>query len=267
MIDFKIGKTRYKISTVRIRDYYAIRGALILQHDELTYDLVSRLSGCEVEDLKTLNPQEFLEIWSSLEVMLEKHVLQNLEARTKITHDGIEYGLVNFEDLSIGEFADLDLILQDSNFENRLHEVLAVLYRPIISKNFLSWQIEPYDTKSYRTRCQTFLDLPIKHARAVMSFFLASAIASSGLTKVYSQMTSKTQKETQHLLLTILTGRGTLLSYTSLMKILWTSTGQPGSELEKHLTSLFGEENKSDVKMSNVVKWLNNITLQHDFVS
>jgi hypothetical protein len=267
MIDFRIGRQKYKITTIRIRDYYAIRNALILKHDALTYDLVSGLSGCPVEDLKSLNPMEFLEIWTSLEVMIEKNLFRDLEARTKITHDGVEYGLANFEDLTIGEFADLDLILQDPNFETRLHEVLAVLYRPIVSSNFLGYTIETYDTKSYRTRCQTFLDLPIRHARAVMSFFLASAIASSGLTKVYSQLNKKTQKEMQTLLLEIHTGRGTLPSFTSLMKILWSSTGLPNSELEKHLTSLFGGENKSDVKMSNVVKWLHNITLQHDFVS
>lgn len=69
------------------------------------------------------------------------------------------------------------------------------------------------------------------------------------------------------LLLQILIGRGTQHSYISLMKILLKSTGLQDSEFEKHLISLFGEQNKSEEKMNAIVKWLNNITLQDDLVS
>lgn len=267
MIDFKIGKKRYKISTIRIRDYYAIRSAIIVQDRETSYNLVSLMSGCPIDILKELNPIEFLEVWSSLEVMIEKNMTQNLEARTKITHDGVEYGLVDFDDMSIGEFADLDLLLNDSNFENRLHEVLAILYRPITRSHLLKYEIAEYDTKDFKDRCQKFLDLPIRHAKAVMSFFLSSAIASSGLTKVYSDLSKKEQTEFQTNLIAILTGRGTQHSFIWLMKTLWSSTGLPDSELEKHLISLFGEENKSENKMKGLVGWLNNIIKTHDHVS
>ncbi len=267
MIDFKTGKKKYKISTIRIRDFYAIRSALLVKHEELAYDLVSSLSGCPIEDLKELNPVQFLEIWSSLEVMLEKNVTQNLEARTKITHEGVEYGLVNFDDLSIGEFADLDLLLNDPQFENRLHEVLAILYRPITRSNLIRYEVAEYDTKDFKDRCQKFLDLPVRHAKAVMSFFLSSAIASSGLTKVYSDLNKTQKKEFQENLIAILTGRGTQHSFIWLMKTLWTSTGQADSELEKHLISLFGEESKSENKTKDLVAWLNKIVKSHDHVS
>lgn len=267
MIAFKIGSQKYKISTIRIRDYYAIRGALLLKHDELAYDLVSMLTDCPVADLKTLNPQTWLEIWTELEVMIEKDLTRDLEARTKIKLDGVEYGLVNFDDMSIGEFADLDVIMNSSDMENRLHEVMAILYRPIASSHLFKYTIESYDVKTYQERAQKFLDLPIKCAKAVMSFFLSSAIASSGLMNLYSELPKKEKKEMETLLLQILIGRGTQHSYISLMKILLKSTGLQDSEFEKHLISLFGEQNKSEEKMNAIVKWLNNITLQDDLVS
>lgn len=266
-IDFKIGKQKYAISTLKIRDYYAIQSALLMQHDAIAYDLVSLLSGCPVDDLKNLNPQTWVEIWSALEIKIEKETIRGLEARNKISLHGVEYGLVDFEHMSIGEFADLDVLLQDPNMTHRLHEILAILYRPIVKESLFKYEIAPYSTEDYRARAELFLDLPIRHAKAVLSFFLSTAIASSGLTTLYLNLPRQTQQEMQECLLPILIGRGTPHSFTSLMKILWTSTELPNSEFEKHLTSWFGEGNKSDVKLSNVSAWLKNITLQDDLVS
>lgn len=266
-IDFKIGKKKYEISTLKIKDYYAIRSALMMQHSEIAYDLVSLLSGCPVHELQSLNPQKWLEIWSALEVKIEKETTRNLEARNKISLDGVEYGLVDFEHMSIGEFADLDVLLQDPNMQGRLHEILAILYRPIVKQGLFKYEIAEYDTDSYKDRAEKFLNLPIRHAKAVLSFFLSTAIASSGLTNLYLSLPRKTQEEIQTLLLQILSGRGTPQSSISLMKILWTSTELPVFEFENHLTSLFGEESKLDVKMNSIAKWLTNIKLQDDLVS
>lgn len=244
MIDFKINKTKYKIGTIRIKDYYGISAAMRMKHDAVSFSLVSQLSGCSVDDLKRLNPETWLEIWSQLEVAIEKDLSRGIEARTRITHEGVEYGLVNFDDMSIGEFADIDVILADPNVDGRLHEILAVLYRPIASTNLFRYKIVEYDLEGYRERCKLFLDLPVKHAKAVMGFFLSFAIASSGLTNLYLSLPKKKKTEMEKNLLQALTGRGTTPLYISLMKILWTSAELPDSELEKHLISLFGEETR-----------------------
>jgi hypothetical protein len=244
MIQFKTGKNKWKIGVIRIKDYYAISAAMRMKHDEISFSLVSMLSGCPVEDLKSLAPTQWLEIWTELEVYIERDLTRGIEARTKITHDGVEYGLVNFDDMSIGEFADIDVILADPNMDGRLHEILAILYRPVISSNLFRYKIAPYDAEGYRDRCKLFLDLPVKHAKAVMGFFLSFAIAYSGLTTHYLALPRKEKKILEKTMTQAFMGRGTKHSFISLMKTLWISAELPNSVLEKHLTSLFGEETR-----------------------
>jgi hypothetical protein len=239
-IKFKIKDQTYRIEDIRIRDYYEIASNLILNDLEQRYELVSKLSGCPLEDLVLMNAERWTEIWASLEVLIEKTLLKDVNVINKISHKGVEYGLVNFDDLTIGEFADLDIIVSSDNAHSRLHEILAVLYRPITKKRLFGFDVEEYELISYKERCQIFLDLPIKHAKAVMGFFLSFALASTGVTQTYLQLPKKEQKKMMEEIKRTLLIPGTQPSSILRVKTLLNSQELQGLGLEKLLTTLSG---------------------------
>lgn len=70
--------------------------------------------------------------------------------------DDIQYGLVDFNKLTVGEFADLESILAEPNGNDKLHLLLAIVYRPIIKWNRNKYEIEKYDSISLEERSEIF---------------------------------------------------------------------------------------------------------------
>ena len=79
------------------------------------------------------------------------------------------------DDISIGEYIDLDLILHSDKSDRKLNEIAAILYRPIVSKKGGVIRIEPYDSKETKVRAERFMDLPISAIKSANAFFLHSA--------------------------------------------------------------------------------------------
>ena len=81
--------------------------------------------------------------------------LPSNELTRVIEIDGIEYGIIpDFDDISLGEFVDLDNYLQDSY--NNLDKVFSVLYRPIVKRDKDKYLIESYDLASVKDRRKLF---------------------------------------------------------------------------------------------------------------
>ena len=69
--------------------------------------------------------------------------------------DGIEYGIIpDFNEITLGEFVDLDNYLQDNY--NNLNKIFAVLYRPVIERDGNNYNIEPYSLKNISDRRELF---------------------------------------------------------------------------------------------------------------
>jgi len=62
------------------------------------------------------------------------------------SQQGVEYGYVpNLEDISLGEYSDLDNLLQDWQ---TMHRAMAVLYRPVSHSFKKLYNIEPYESST-----------------------------------------------------------------------------------------------------------------------
>ena len=76
------------------------------------------------------------------------HLLTDLlnekpQLRRTFKMDGVEYGFIpNLDDMSFGEYIDLDTYLGD--WQN-IHKAMAVLYRPIKDKHGERYNIVPYE--------------------------------------------------------------------------------------------------------------------------
>ena len=81
--------------------------------------------------------------------------MPNNELSRVIEIDGIEYGYIpDFDELSLGEFVDLDNYLQNS--WNNLYKIFAVLYRPVIKRDGERYTIEEYSVKDINKRRELF---------------------------------------------------------------------------------------------------------------
>jgi len=65
------------------------------------------------------------------------------QLRKTFIMDGVEYGFIpNLDDMSFGEYVDLDTYISD--WQN-IHKAMAVLYRPIREKHGERYNIVPYE--------------------------------------------------------------------------------------------------------------------------
>ena len=85
----------------------------------------------------------------------------------RFTLNGQEYGFIpSLEDITYGEFVDLDSYMSDTQ---NLHKTMAVLYRPITQKAGKRYQIEPYESAT--KYCDTMKAAPMDVVMGAVLFF------------------------------------------------------------------------------------------------
>jgi hypothetical protein len=73
--------------------------------------------------------------------------------------------------LTVGEMADIDVLKNHPVLNFNLHKIMAILYRPLISK--LPFKIEPYSNETFEERAELFAEkMPVKVALNTAVFFL-----------------------------------------------------------------------------------------------
>ena len=195
MIEFSIKGNDYKIDKLKVKHYYQVQDLHFNESFEDKINFVSILSGCPTEDLMTLKKHEFSAIWTAV---FEKF----LNKKTDVLHrtidiEGVPYGLVHLDELTVGEFADMEVISNDPMREKKLHNMMAILYRPMEgwTKGAQYYVVEKYDGKKCQARADKFLELEIDAVLGVMSFFLSITKQSISHTLDSLEKATETQEE------------------------------------------------------------------------
>ena len=85
----------------------------------------------------------------------------------KFTLNGQEYGFIpSLEDITYGEFVDLDSYMSDTQ---NLHKTMAVLYRPVTQKSGKRYDIEPYESAT--KYCDLMKEAPMDVVMGAVLFF------------------------------------------------------------------------------------------------
>jgi hypothetical protein len=124
---------------------------------------VSIFCNVEMKDVRQMLLSSIDEVYNGLIELFNA----NTELISRFTINNIEFGLIpNFDDMSAGEFADLD----DYNSDvEQWHKCIAVLYRPVTKKLAKFYDIEPY--KGTEQYAETMKDTPVAIVLAVQVFF------------------------------------------------------------------------------------------------
>ena len=251
---FKIGTKTYEFKEITLKDYYEIQDLLASPEEKVTdFKLVEILTQCPVDELKKLKYGDWLMIWE--ETQHQVNLLgQGTEAIVPIIEfRGVKYGLPNIDDITIGEFADLDVIFTGKNPEKKLAEIAAVLYRPILQQEGNTTILEEYSSEGFRTRKELFKELPVRAIKSANSFFLQSA--NSSLKNTMDYLTSQpgmkemmSEKDLEMLQSLTQDGFGGESSIPWLEKTFLNFKGLQNSKSESLLTGLHGGLTKSTKK-------------------
>jgi len=123
--------------------------------------IISLVSGLDVDILMDFTEETIEEIWRKMEISKDNFTCNYFSL---FSLDGQLYGLKDFKDLTVREYADIEFYLSegDTPFSN-IHKILGVLFRPVVYKkrtlkNVLKniiiglfyRNVKPIDLKAYR---------------------------------------------------------------------------------------------------------------------
>lgn len=195
-IKFELRGKEYSIGPILVKDYYLIQDYVMFEEFDTQINVITSLSGCPEEELRKLEKHQFSRLWAT--VYNERFLPREKKPFHKVVElNGKPYGFIHIDKISIGEFADLDVIATSSNKEKRLHEMMAILYRPMKqwNKKVTYYEVEPYDHDECLRRSSEFLELPLDVVHGAMSFFLTIQNTCTVATLVSLEKTLKNPEE------------------------------------------------------------------------
>jgi len=129
---------------------------------------ISVLSDIPKKLIKELGINDVSNILQRIAKM-QKGSNSNLKRIIKV--NDIEYGFhPNLEEITIGEYADIETYLKDG-IENNLPKLMAVLYRPITEKDGKNYSIEAYGMSDLRMRAKKFQKMKAEDVNNALVFF------------------------------------------------------------------------------------------------
>lgn len=152
---------KYYIKEITIKEFYEIQNKLMENNVHSKLEIISEFSNCPLYILRNLGREEFLDIW----IDFLKNNLNLAETSTfykTFSFNNITYEFIDLNKLTIGEFIDMDIINRDPQRYTKLHDMLAILYRPIDSE---------YDVEDAKKRADIFIDLPIKYSGKSIHYY------------------------------------------------------------------------------------------------
>jgi len=235
--EFQIGKTTYRFQDITVRTYNTLQAILASEEKDKEFAIVECLTLAPVAKLKTLKYADWLLVWE--ETILQIQTLNGTTDKIQpiIEFKGAKWGLPNVQDMSVGEFADLEVFFSQKDSGSNMHQAAAILYRPVLKQKGEYILLEPYDAEKARERTEDFLDLPLSAIRSANAFFLQSATSllrntAHSLSKSKGMNWMSPEDREQLLSLTQL-DLGGESSIASAGKILLNLTKQHSSRLER----------------------------------
>jgi hypothetical protein len=148
---------------------------------------INLFTNIPFKDTQHLTAKDF----AYLSNMIDNALSQDAEFTNRFEMMGIEFGFIpNFDKISIGEYADICTHAKDIN---KIHNLMAVLFRPIINKKESSYDIMPYNgTEEY---AELMKQMPLHISNGAVFFFLNLTIELEKATQKY--LTLQLLKETK----------------------------------------------------------------------
>ena len=128
------------LSDIRLEQFVLFNKLMKESQDENFIQLAMVTVFCDVsvEDAKNIVAKDFTEIVNDITKVLSEQP----RFIQRFIHEGKEYGFIpNLDEITAGEYIDLESFLRD---EDSYNKAMSVLYRPILNKRKDLYNIEEY---------------------------------------------------------------------------------------------------------------------------
>ena len=130
-----------KLNEIKLHQYQKFLSIAKDNEDEefLQQKMIQIFCGVDLKNVLNFKYKDIVEITTTLSTMFNNN--HSFVQRFKM--NGVEFGFIpNLEDISFGEYTDLDTYITD--WDN-MHKAMAVLYRPITDKFRNTYSITDYN--------------------------------------------------------------------------------------------------------------------------
>ena len=151
----------------------------LLDETDMFVKTIELLTDIPKEELMEADP---VSVYGAGEVIMTHLNTERRNIFNKIEHKGVEYDFMDINNLSFGQFVDIDTFLSKPETYKlaNLHELASYFYIETGTK---------YGDIPANKRKEAFVDLPMKYLEGAVFFLMSSARISEQLTKIYSQST------------------------------------------------------------------------------
>jgi len=178
------------LSEIKLKDYQKYMSIVEANEDDtefLNLKAVEIFCNVKIKDVNSIKVSDFNEVVG----VIDKAFKQIQKFKRRFTYQGIEYGFIpNLEDMSIGEFIDLQNYLTDSS---DLHRAMAVMYRPITHKTKDMYLIEDYESSEKYCDIMKEVSLDIVMGAKVFFYNLGSELLTHTLAYLEKEVQTNTQ--------------------------------------------------------------------------
>ena len=169
--------------------------------------MVEKFCHVPLSEVLLIKLEDVRDICNGLNTLLSED--QPLQTTFKI--GSAKFGMIpNLDDMSFGEYIDLDTNITDWETMNK---AMAVLYRPIISEIDGKYEIEPYNGSATYSEVMLFAPIDVVLGSLVFFYHLGNELLKA--TQNYL-VTEIVEMDIQHKNNSTPTGGGTILSIQSL---------------------------------------------------
>jgi hypothetical protein len=133
---------------------------------EWSIEVISMSTGLSVEEIKEGRWEDVMLVATNI---TNYFLSQGNKFHKEFEFKDVKYGFIDLNNLSFGEFIDLDTYLSKSPIERQkeLHIQMALLYREVGEDG----KLIKYDGSLVQARAEIFKDLPIIYVQGALSFF------------------------------------------------------------------------------------------------
>lgn len=178
-------KINFKLSTKEIKIHQAIKIQILLEREDLNYQTkqifcLAEWTSMKPEDWKRVKQKQVDYLFNKLIEIIEKEEYPEFERFIEIK--GQRFGFIpNMDEIEFSEFGDIETIGQpDKDGKGGgfrvLHEILAILYRPIEVEAGERYVLTDYESESSerkKARARLFLEhMTYYQAKSALFFFL-----------------------------------------------------------------------------------------------
>jgi hypothetical protein len=125
------------------------------------FDLLTVVLGIPFNILREINPEKLIELSNYIKEKIEQQDVEYIET---FTFKDVEYGGLDLNKMSFGEYIDLASYMKNEpSIYTNINKICSILYRPIVDKKGKKYKIIDYDIEQQEEQWETFKELPLKY--------------------------------------------------------------------------------------------------------